>query len=88
LLSHYVQSIASPAAAWQLRYIFIFLMKIKKLSQPPQVPFMLKELPAALTCTKNINDCPEAALNFKDYAGQSFIFFAPLFSLHFTFTET
>jgi hypothetical protein len=26
LLSHYVQSIASPAAAWQLRYSFIFLV--------------------------------------------------------------
>jgi hypothetical protein len=25
LLSHYVRSIASPAAAWQLRYSFIFL---------------------------------------------------------------
>jgi len=38
--------------------IFYFLMKIKKLSQPPQVAFRLKDLPAALTCTKNINDCP------------------------------
>jgi hypothetical protein len=26
LLSHYVQSIASPAAAWQLRYSFIYLL--------------------------------------------------------------
>jgi hypothetical protein len=39
------------------------------LSQPPQVSNTLKGMPAALTCTKNINDCPEAALNFKVYAG-------------------
>jgi hypothetical protein len=35
---------------------------LQKLSQPPQVSNTLKGMPAALTCTKNINDCPEAVL--------------------------
>jgi hypothetical protein len=32
------------------------------LSQPPQGFNNLKGMLAALTCTKNINDCPEAVL--------------------------
>ena len=49
---------------------------LARLSQPPQVSNTLKCLPAALTCKKNINDCPGAVLNFKVYAGQSIIFFS------------
>ncbi len=58
--------------------IIYFLVKVKKLSQPPQVPDTLKWMPAALTCTKKINDCPEVVLKSIFYTGQSFIFFAPL----------
>ncbi len=47
-----------------------------KPSQPPQVSNTLEFVPAALTCTKNINDCPGSALNFIVRVGQSFIFFA------------
>jgi hypothetical protein len=35
--------------------------QLYKLSQPPQGSTALKNQRAALTCTKNINDCPEAA---------------------------
>lgn len=84
-----VNSKASGSKAASLFFYFFWPSSKGQLSQPlnsgfkncrrrRKYPNTLKRMPAALPCKKNINDCPEAALKFIVYAGQSFIFFSLL----------
>jgi hypothetical protein len=55
---------------------------LNAVAAPTNIFLNQSHLVGAFTCSKNINDCPDAALYFIVYNGQSFIFFAPMPSLY------